>query len=113
MSDGRAFRTLPPWTSRDCRRGRASIVATRVPYDGAPHPGRASERGSTRGAVRRGRGGLRTTGRAFGPRLVRAGFASIRQRTRPMHVTHASVEAYLDYRLAFGTAGFDRAVLDR
>jgi len=51
--------------------------------------------------------------RAFGPRLVRAGFASIRQRTRPMHVTHPSVEAYLDYRRAFGTAGFDRAVLDR
>src|SRR5215213_2542987 len=49
MSDGGAFRTLPPWTSRDCRRGRASMVATRFPYDRAPDRGRASERGSTRG----------------------------------------------------------------
>jgi ubiquinone/menaquinone biosynthesis C-methylase UbiE len=51
--------------------------------------------------------------RAFGPRLRRAGFVAVRQRTRPMRVTHASVEAYLEYRRAFGTAGFDRAVLDR
>ena len=50
--------------------------------------------------------------RAIGRRLERAGFTSVRQRTRPMRATHASVEAYLDYRRGFGTAGFEQAVLD-
>lgn len=50
--------------------------------------------------------------RAIGPRLARAGFTSIRQRTRPMHARHASISAYLDYRRGFGTVGFEKETLD-
>lgn len=51
--------------------------------------------------------------RAIVPRLQRIGFTAIRQQTRPMVARHANVAAYLDYRRGFGTAGFERAVVDR
>lgn len=50
--------------------------------------------------------------RAIVPRLERAGFRSVRQRTAPMTARHASMDAYLEYRRAFGTAGFTKDVLD-
>jgi len=46
--------------------------------------------------------------RAIGPRLQRAGFLDVRQRTRPMHARHGSVEDYLKYRRAFGTVGYSK-----
>lgn len=49
---------------------------------------------------------------AIGQRLRRAGFTNVRQRTRPMTARHASVEAYLDYRRAFGTVGFAPETVD-
>ena len=45
-------------------------------------------------------------------RLARAGFTNLHQRTRPMSVTHASLEDYLAYRRAFGTVGFDEGTVD-
>ena len=50
--------------------------------------------------------------RAIAGRLRRAGFGDVRQRTRPLTVTHASLADYLAYRRAFGTVGFDKATLD-
>lgn len=50
--------------------------------------------------------------RAIRKRLERAGFIEIRQRTRPLTARHSSVEAYLEYRRAFGTVGFTPDVLD-
>jgi SAM-dependent methyltransferase len=49
--------------------------------------------------------------RAIRGRLARAGFAAIRQRTRPLTVTHASLADYLAYRRGFGTVGFDEATV--
>jgi ubiquinone/menaquinone biosynthesis C-methylase UbiE len=50
--------------------------------------------------------------RAIAKRLATAGFVDVHQRTRPMVARHASLAAYLDYRLAFGTVGYTRDVLD-
>lgn len=44
--------------------------------------------------------------RAISGRLRGAGFADIEQHTRPMTAHHASIDAYLAYRRAFGTVGF-------
>jgi len=50
--------------------------------------------------------------RSIRGRLSRAGFANIRQRTRPMTVKHASLAEYLAYRRAFGTVGFAKETID-
>jgi ubiquinone/menaquinone biosynthesis C-methylase UbiE len=44
--------------------------------------------------------------RAIRPRLRRAGFVDVAQRTHPMRARHRDVKAYLDYRRSFGTVGF-------
>jgi ubiquinone/menaquinone biosynthesis C-methylase UbiE len=49
--------------------------------------------------------------RTIAGRLARAGFTSIRQRTRPMTARHASIDAYLDYRRAFGSVGYTPEVM--
>jgi ubiquinone/menaquinone biosynthesis C-methylase UbiE len=50
--------------------------------------------------------------RAIAGRLRRVGFVDIDQRTRPMTARHASTEAYLEYRRAFGTVGFPPELVD-
>ena len=50
--------------------------------------------------------------RAIRGRLARTGFVDVRQSTRPLTVTHASLADYLAYRRAFGTVGFDKETVD-
>jgi ubiquinone/menaquinone biosynthesis C-methylase UbiE len=50
--------------------------------------------------------------RSIRGRLSRAGFTNVRQSTRPLTVTHASLEAYLAYRRAFGTVGFSKETVE-
>ena len=45
-------------------------------------------------------------------RLARAGFTNVRQRTRPVTVSHANLAGYLAYRRAFGTVGFAKDRID-
>ena len=45
-------------------------------------------------------------------RLSRDGFSNLRQSTRPMSVTHASLGDYLAYRRAFGTVGFSKETVE-
>jgi SAM-dependent methyltransferase len=50
--------------------------------------------------------------RAIRGRLARAGFVDVRQKTRPLTVTHARLADYLADRRAFGTVGFDEETID-
>jgi ubiquinone/menaquinone biosynthesis C-methylase UbiE len=50
--------------------------------------------------------------RQFAPRLRRAGYVDVHQRTQPMTVVHDDVRSYLAYRLGFGQVGWTQESVD-